>query len=259
MKPIKIFLHCFIGVVLVSLFSVGCQSRARLSNTVYFNQHKDSLLAIIAKKYEPTIQPGDRIIISISALDPASVAAFNLNIVATNAVSGYIVEADGTIKLPQLGKLAVRGFTRVRLVDTLAVLVSKFVSDPTIDVQFVNYKITVLGEVNRPGIINFPDGKVTIADAIGSSGDLTPYARKDNILVIREQEGRREFGEVNILSINAFNSPYFNLQQNDIVYIEPTKSKSLNSDQSLIRNLSVITSILSVISTVFFLVINLTK
>lgn len=250
----------FLIFIVISVFLIGCTSRAKLTNTTYFNQKNDSLLALEALIFEPTIQNGDKLAISISALDPLSVAPYNVG-ANSLGVGGatYIVENDGTIKFPQLGNLYIKGYKRKQLVDTLANKISKFVNDPTVIVQFVNYKVTVLGEVNTPGVLTFPEGRGNLIEAISSSGDLTPYARRENILVIREKNQKREFGYVNLLSINVFNSPYYHLQQNDIVYVEPTKAKATSTDQSLIRSLSVITTVLSVISTVFFLVINITK
>lgn len=246
--------------ILITLFAVGCTSRAKLTNTTYFNQKSDSLLAMDARFFEPTIQPGDKLKINVTALDPISVAPYNVGVSGSNiGESNYLVEIDGTIKFPQFGNLNVNGYKRTQLVDTLTNRIAKFVNNPIVNVQFVNYKITVLGEVNRPGVLNFPEGKGTLIEALGSSGDLTPYARRENILVIREKNDKREFGYVNLLSINVFNSPYYNLQQNDIVYVEPTKAKATSTDQTLLRNLSIITTILSVISTIFFLVINITK
>ena len=247
-------------LIALVLFAVGCTSRAKLTNTTYFNQKKDSLLAMDAHFFEPTIQPGDKLTILVSALDPISVAPYNVGVSGSNiGGSTYIVEADGTIKFPQFGILNIKGYKRTQLIDTLTNKIEKFVSNPLVSVQFINYKVTVLGEVNRPGVLTFPEGKGTLIEALGSSGDLTSYAKRENILVIREKNDKREFGYVNLLSINVFNSPYYTLQQNDIVYVEPTKAKATSTDQTLLRNLSIITTILSVISTVFFLVINITK
>ncbi len=255
------FIFKYLIVPIVFCCGIGCQSKAKLSNTVYFNQRKDSLLATIVKAYEPTIEPGDRLVITVTALDPQSVTPYNLN--ASNGLGntglGYLVEKDGNVRLPQLGKIMVKGYKLQQLVDTLTRRITLFVNDPVITVQFINFKITVIGEVNKPGVINISEGKVNMSEILGLAGDLTPYARRENIMIIREKDGIREFGTLNLLSINVFSSPYYNLQQNDIIYIEPTKAKATSSDQTLVRNLSIITSILSVISTVFFLVLNIAK
>ena len=242
---------------LINIF--GCVSNTKLSSITYFKQVKDSTLATQIQYSEPIIQIGDNLSIVISALSPESAIPYNLNFSQGDVSSnGYLVEKDSTIHLPQLGKMKVVGLSRIQLVNILTKELVKFVSDPIITIQFLNYKITVLGEVRNPGTKNFPQGKVNIIDAISAAGDLNNFANNNKILVIREGNGKREFGEVNLLSRNIFNSPYYNLQQNDIVYIEPT-SKRLESENSFYRNISITTSVISVVSTLIFLVINLTK
>ena len=150
------------------------------------------------------------------------------------------------------------GLTRKQLIEILTNELLKFVNDPIVTIQFMNFKVTVLGEVLSPGTKSIADGKVNIVEAISLAGDLTTFSNRNKILVIREVDGKREFGEVNMLSRNIFNSPYYYLHQNDIVYVEPT-SKKLENDQSFVRNLSITTTIISVISTLIFLIINITK
>lgn len=251
-------------VFLFYCLAIGCHPKGKLRTEIYFNQHKDSLLALIVEKSEPTIQPGDKLDISVYALDPLSVAAFNIKSLdqsgsGSGSSTGYLVDNDGTIGFPQLGRVLVKGYKQKQLVDTLTNKLSKFVNDPMVLVHFMNFKITIIGEVNSPKVLIFPEGKANLIEAIGMSGDLSVFARRDNIQVIREKDGRREFGEVDLLKINSFNSPYYNLQQNDIIYVQPNKSKSSNTDQTLFRSLSIITSVMSVISTIFVLVINITK
>ena len=246
---------------LIICITIACNSKAKLINTIYFNERKDSALALIINNYEPVVQPGDRLLITVSALDPASIAPYN-RINVNNGIGGsegYLVEVDGTIKFQQLGKLSVGGLRRSQIVDTVTRIISKFVNNPVVSVQFINFRVTVMGEVNRPTVLNIVEGRVNLLEVIGLTGDITPFGRRDNIMVIREKNGKREFGQINLLSMNSFNSPYFNMQQNDIVYVEPTKAKAISNDQALLRNLSVITSVLSVISTVFVLVLNITK
>ena len=240
---------------------MACNAKSKLINTIYFNERKDSALATIVNNYEPIVQPGDRLLITVSALDPASTAPYNRTNVnnGIGGSEGYLVETDGSIKFQQLGKLKVSGLRRSQIVDTVTKIISKFVTDPVVSVQFINFRVTVMGEVSRPTVLNIVEGKVNLLEVIGLTGDITPFGRRDNIMVIREKNGKREFGQINLLSMNSFNSPYFNLQQNDIVYVEPNKAKAISNDQALLRNLSVITSVLSVISTVFVLVLNITK
>ncbi|MDQ6813907.1 MAG: polysaccharide biosynthesis/export family protein [Bacteroidota bacterium] len=252
--------------LLVPIFFVffleSCNTDKKLQRVVYFNEQGDTTLSSIVQTVEPVIQPGDRLSIAISASNALSAAPYNLAtppIGALPAATGYLVEADGTIQFPQLGKLQVAGMKRKQLVDYLSKILIKYVNDPMVTIELLNFKITVLGEVGHQGTFAIPDGKVTLLDAIGLAGDLPFTARRDNITVIREKNGKRNFGKINILSKNAFSSPYYVLQQNDVVYVEPTKDKVAASDQSFIRNFSIATSILSVFTTVLLLVINTIK
>lgn len=267
-------------LVYISIFLQACHPEKKLSSLVYFNQQGDSALAKIVQNAEPLIQPGDRLSIIVNALDPASAAPYNLGSSGpasglTSASTpplgtpasgpgngGYLVEADSTIHFPQLGKIGVAGMQRRQLIDTLSRRLVKFLTDPIVTVQFLNFKITVLGEVARPGTINIPDGKVTLIEAIGLSGDLPITARRDNITVIREKNGQREFGRVNMLSKNVFSSPYFVLKQNDVVYVELTKEKVAATDlasSTLRTNISLVATALTVISTLVILIINIRK
>lgn len=257
---------------------LACNTGKRLNTLVYFNEQGDSVLAKKIQNYEPLISAGDRLSIVVNALDASSAAPYNLgssspavgsfsspgsaSSSATSANRGYIVEADGTIHFPQLGKIRVAGIQRKQLIDSLTQRLVKYVTDPIITVEFLNFKITVLGEVSRPGTLNIPDGKVTLIEAIGLAGDLPVTARRDNILVIREKNGQREFGHVNMLSKNVFNSPYFVLKQNDVVYVELTKEKVAATDLSgsiLRSNISLAATALTVISTIVILIINFRK
>lgn len=249
------------SVMVIGLLQ-SCNSEKNLASLVYFNQQGDSALAKIVQSTEPVIQPGDRLSITINALNATSAAPYNLGSSASGASgtnSGYLVEEDGTIQLPQLGKIKIAGMQRKPLVDLLTQMVSKFVTDPVVTIQFINFKITVLGEVNKAGALTIPEGKVTLLEAIGLAGDLTYYSRRDNIIVIRERNGKREFGTVNLLSKNAFSSPYFVLEQNDVVYVQLTKGKAAATDQAFVRNLAIGTSIISVLSSLVFLIINVTR
>ena len=236
---------------------------------MYFNEGGDTTLAKIVQSTEPVIQSGDRLSIVVNAANSLSAAPYNLGSstsgasatgASTGGAGGYLVEADGTIQFPQLGKIAVAGMKRKQLVDLLSATLTKYVNDPIVTIEFLNFKITVLGEVGHQGTFNIPEGKVTLIDAIGLAGDLPFTARRDNITVIRERNGVREFGRINVLSKNAFSSPYFVLKQNDVVYVEPTKDKvAAATDQSFLRNFTIATSVLSVFTTVVVLVINIIK
>jgi len=173
---------------------------------------------------------------------------------------GIVVEPDGRILYPQLGFIKAGGLTRIGLRDTLLNRLKTYLTDPVVAVEFVNFKITVLGEVNKQGLLQEADGNMTILEALGQAGDIAPTGRRDSILIVRETGSKREFGYVNLLSNEAFKSPYFVLQQNDVVYVQMNEKRlKQENEQVLVRNLSISTSILAVISTLGLLILNLTR
>lgn len=237
-----------------ALFS--CKPSSKIDKLIYF-KGGDSTRATIVNQAEPIILPGDRLSISVSStVVAASAQPYNI---ATATTSGYLVESDGNIAFPQLGRMHVQGMTRRQLTDSLTNVLGKYLVDPIVTIQFLNFKVTMLGEVAHPGTLTIPEGKATLVEAIGLAGDLTTVARRDNVMVIREKDGKREFGMINMLSKDAFSSPYYVLQQGDVVYVEPAKEKLSSSDQTFVRTLAIVTSVLSAFSTIVFLVVQITK
>ncbi len=246
-----------LGSVCTILFFPSCNTGKNIKQLVYLNNVPDSSYKKIIASGEARIQPGDRISIVVGALNTASALPYNMPAVATGSKVGYLVESDGTIELPQLGKMYVANFTRKSLSDSLTKILKKFLSEPLVIVQFVNFRITVLGDVAHPGVLEIPDGKVSIIEAIGLAGDLQISGKRENILIIREKGDERDFGRVDMTSTNVFKSPFYYLQQNDVVYVEMNKTKIAASDQTLIRNLTIASTIISVLTTLGFLLINL--
>ena len=208
---------------------------------------------------------GDALTITVNALDLEAVETFNLPVyspgqVGTDRVYSsytlqyYLVDKDGCIMFPTLGKIHVEGMTVSQLRDTLTYEISKSVVDPIVNVHFANFQITVLGEVTRPGRYNVTNERVTILDALGLAGDMTPYGKRDNILVAREVNGKMQFERLNINNAGIFSSPFFYLQQNDVVYVEPNGQRAVNS-QNISLYLSMITTLGSM-ATVIISVLN---
>ncbi len=246
-----------VSLIMLVFILHGCKNQSKLASVVYF-QNKDSLLVSLVQNEEPIIQVGDRLSIVVSALNAESVTPYNLNTSPSYGLGGYLVEMNGKIQVPQLGEKEVVGLTRVQLQNLLAKELIKYITDPIVTVQFINFKVTVLGEIGRPGTIQVPEGKLNIVEAIGLAGDLKQYSNRAKIMVIREKNGVRQFGYVDILSRNVFNSPYYYLAQNDIVYVEPLVDK-VESSQAFIKSLSIITTVISLVSTLFFIVLNISK
>lgn len=204
------------------------------------------------------IQPKDQISIVVSSRNPELVPMFNLPVVSYQAGSemvssagsqrlmGYSVDNNGDIDFPILGKLHVAGMTRWQLSDMIKdMLLDKgFLNDAVVTVEFLNFKISVMGEVNAPGTYTIDGDKITILQAISLAHDLTIFGKRENVSVIREQNGKRVIYDVNLCSTRLFESPAYYLQQNDIIYVEPSKIKAKQStlDDKGLRMTSILVS-----------------
>jgi len=243
-------------------------------NVAYFQDLTDTskiYTQAIKKTYEVEIQPDDILEIIINNINADAAAPFNLG--NTNPASiptvqltqgttgvklnsagadnstgkGYLVDKNGTIDFPVLGNMKVQGLTIPQLKDSLKIKLDKYLQEPIINVRLLNYKVTVLGEVLRPSTYSIPSERITVVDAIGMAGDLTIYGKRENVLLIREENGERKFIRMNLNSSEIFQSPYYYLKQNDIVYVEPNKAKIVSSDAIRIRNLAVFTSVITLL------------
>jgi polysaccharide export outer membrane protein len=171
---------------------------------------------------------------------------------------GYLVDEDGDIQFqsPDLGTLHVEGLTRDSLKILLDTKLKPFLKHPYYTIRFMNYRFTMLGEVTRPGIFSIPGEHVSLLDALALAGDMTLYGRRDNILVIREKEGKREQARLDLTKPDVMLSPYYYLQQNDVVYVEANKRKVQANDQATVRNISIAATIVSTIAIVLSLLRN---
>lgn len=167
---------------------------------------------------------------------------------------GYQVDEDGNIQFQGLGLLHVEGLTKAQLKDTLdSRLKNIYLKNPYYNIRFLNYRFTMLGEVAHPGIFSIPGEHISMLEAIGLAGDLTLFGRRDNVLIIRENEGKREWARLDLTKPQVMNSPYFYLQQNDVVYIEATKKKLAANDQSTTRTVTIAATVISTLAIVITL------
>ena len=226
----------------ITCFSISCVDTRK---AVYFNNIKDSNIPATTKDLEPIIQHNDIIAIHVSSLNPEASIIFNTPKSTNNSTSGgatslsgeangYLVNPDGTIQFPVLGNLKAVGLTKSQLRENIikSLLDKKLLVDPIVDIRFVNFRVTVLGEVGRPAVVNVPNEKISILEAIGMAGDLTIYANRENVLLIREVDGNKEIKRLNLNSNEIFESPYYYLKSNDVVYAEPNKTKVRSTSQS---------------------------
>ena len=231
--------------ICVLLFLFGFSSCTSTQKVIYFNDLTDSAAAASIKTakavFENTIQKNDQLWITVggSNLDDLQVlnSANGLGTAGGNssvgtsgsgALIGYLVEPDGKIKIPFIGKVQAEGLTRQQLEANLTVMFKEYTKNPVVNVRFLNYSFSVLGEVTRSGRHVMQTERATLLDAISLAGDLTDLARRDNVTVIREENGERKVGRINLLSKDFFNSPYFYLRNNDVVYVEPVKAKFIS-------------------------------
>lgn len=221
-------------LLLAAVFFTSCASR----KTVVFYQNVEDVLAKnnTVTNFETHLQPDDLLMIIVSAQDREAAAPFNLvNTMTTNpnnpAGTGqmqqqlYLVDNKGNIEFPVLGTIKISGLTKKEAIDYLTTEISKYIIRPIVNMRIMNFKVTVQGEVNRPGIHTVVSERLTLADAIALSGDMTVYGKRDNVLVIREIEGKRIPYRVDMTQADFITSPYYYLNQNDIVYVEPNKTR----------------------------------
>ncbi len=261
MKRTYLFIVPYVLCPLVFL-TASCTSTR---NVAYFYNAADTTLATSNESPEMLIQKNDILSIFISSLSPEASSVFNStnnfsinSTTATGAPSytaGYLVNIDGYIQLPILGNVKAVGLTKKQLKDdiTKSILEKKLLLDPIVNIRHLNYEVTVIGEVNRPTVITVPSERISLVKALGLAGDLTIYGKRDNVLLIREEEGKKRIRRIDLSSSNFLLSPYYYLKPNDVVYVEPNKAKvaSASRTQMLIPTFL---SGLSIIVTLIYLV-----
>lgn len=221
----------------------------------------------IDQKYEPIIHGDDLLAIMVNSRDPELALPFNLPMVSYQMGSasgsigqqrmlGYLVDTNGNIDFPILGKIHAEGMTRMQLTDLIKEKLIKgdLIKDPIVTIQFLNFKISVMGEVAGPGSFSISGDRITLLEALSMAGDLTIYGKRDRVAVIRENNGIRTVLFHDLRSADIFNSPCYYLQQNDIVYVEPNKAKSGQSDINQNNSVGVWISVLSLLTTIGVLI-----
>ena len=244
-------------VFLVAVFALT--SCATVKDIAYFQNKAVNQPEKIDKHAGIVIQPKDVLSIVVSSRNPELVAMFNLPVVSYQAGSeflpagnynqrlmGYSVDNEGCVDFPVLGKLKVAGLTRWELSDVIKgkLIANGLLTDAIVTVEFMNFKISVLGEVNSAGTFAIEGDKVTVLQAISMARDLTIFGRRDNVSVIREKEGERVIYELNLTDVSLFKSPAYYLQQNDIVYVQPSdiKARQSTTDDKSLRMTSIFVS-----------------
>lgn len=255
--------------LLLTLFVFSCKPKENLS---YMKNIEELATETALHKSHNTIQVGDQLVILVTAKDMDVVKPFNQNyssseVVALNNLAGsntpnsgaqsivgptYIVDANGNIDFSGIGKINTTGKTITELKAEITAKVAQYVINPTVNIRLVNFKVTVLGEVNRQGDYLIPNGNATILNALGLAGDLTIYGKRDNVLVVRNIDGIITKTHINLADANFINSPYFYLKQGDVIYVSANKTREKTS--RLDPNAGIYISVASIIVTILALV-----
>lgn len=199
----------------------------------YFQDISDSVtVERISQQFEARIDEGDILSIHVSSLSAEASSFFN--VVGENTdkqvANTYLVDAEGNVEMPLIGAVSVSGLTGIEAKNKIKSKLNKYLIDPTVNVRIRNFKVTVLGEVKLPGVYTIPNEKVTLVEALGLAGDLSIFGKRKNVLLIREKNGERTFVRIDLSSKELFNSEYYYLHSNDIIYVEPGKGKIASAD-----------------------------
>lgn len=232
----RFFFALLIGFVF--LLAPSCKTREKL---VYFQNGNLDSLGNVQSNFNPTFQIDDFLSIVVTAQEPESVIPFNLiptlaqssnnNGYATGipASNGYLIDNDGNIQFPILGEIHLAGLNRQDAVKLIQEKLKDYLKGPGVQIQILNYKITVLGDVKNPGTFKIPNERITLLEAIGLSGDLNMTGVRQNVLVIREENGQKKEYRVDLTDKEFFASPVYYLHQNDVIYIEPNNTARTTS------------------------------
>lgn len=269
MKSSRFLLFAFVAVLALATSCGQVKDIAYFQNKIVDSPEK------IDKHVGIVIQPKDMLSIIVSSRNPELVVMFNLPVVSYQAgseitsaggyqrLTGYIVDNEGYIDFPVLGRLKVAGMTRWELAEMVKnkLVNDGYLSDAVVTVEFMNFKVSVIGEVNAPGTFSIDGDKVTVLQAISLARDLTIFGMRENVTVIRERDGERTMYEINLCDVSMFDSPAYFLQQNDIVYVQPSdiKARQSTTDDKTLRMTSIFVSGGSLLVSLASLIVGLIK
>ena len=268
MKLSRLMLYACLPVLLLA--TASCSTYKKIN---YLQDVVPDKAERIAINKGILIQPKDMISIVVSSRNPELALMFNLPVISYQAGSevvsgqgtqrllGYVVDNDGNIDFPVLGLIKAAGMTRWELANEIKSMIieQNYIKDPVVTVEFMNFKISVMGEVRAPGTYTIEGDKITLLQALSLAKDLTIFGRRDNVSVIREQDGERVIYQVDLRSVSLFESPAYYLQQNDIVYVEPNKVRAGQStiNENNVKSVSLWVSVGSFLTSLAVLIVNI--
>lgn len=248
-----------LGATVILLFS-SCKT---YKNVPYFIDIPDTVLHTSVKTtafHAPYIQPDDILLVNVQTLDEKSnqlfaasntvtqsIGSSSVGMTGNQATAGHLVDKEGNIELPIIGVVHVAGLTTQQAKEMLKGKIRDLYKEATVDVRFNNFKITIMGEVARPATYVITEEKISVLDALGLAGDLTIYGKRDKVMLIRDSADTKNMVRINLNSKDFISSPYFWMQQNDILYVEPDTSKAASLDMARTRNYAIAASVLSLL------------
>lgn len=262
-KPTLFHIKKFVLFISILSFLYSCGTK---QDIVYFQDVDVIGNSKTIHNYTHIFQPDDVITINVSALDFDAVKSFNLPAVSFIREDGeigraaqqtYLIDSNGNIDFPVLGSLKLSGLNRIQATTMLKDMLKDYIKEPIVNIRTVNFKVTVLGEVNRPGSFTIPNERITVLEALGLAGDMTIQAERKNVLVVREENGSKTYNRIDLTSETVFNSPVYYLSQNDVVYVEPNNSRVKSSTVG--PSTSTTLGVISTLVTVAALIISITR
>jgi polysaccharide export outer membrane protein len=252
-----------VSLVLLVLTAALMSSCTSYKNVAYFRNlsdstyiYKDGAIVQTAAYKDVRIQPNDILSVDIRTIDPEVNTALGSTLVTAEksvntemaaAATGYLVDADGNIELPIAGKIKVGGLTTAEAKEQVRQKALKYYKEPVVNVRIINFKVTVLGEVSRPGMYLINGEKATVLDALSQAGDMTIFGKRSNVLLAREENGRKKMIRFDLNATDMFESPYFYLRQGDMLYVQPNRGKAAANDAALARTYTIVASTLSLL------------
>lgn len=247
------------GALYIIFFCLLLASCSTPKRSQYFDTiTKDTTISgFVTPDFEAKVQPGDNLGISINSLSTEEDAKFNSTIVSEGAstsvsVPSYLVSPAGTIKMYRLGEIKVEGLTRRELAEKLQQDLSPYLKNPLVNISFLNHKVTVMGAVTSPQVINMPEESITLLEALARSGNITKDGKKSNVMIVRETGTEKQMKMVNLEDHSIFTSPWYHLRPNDIVYVRSDFERE-DRDEKRRRLQTTVSLVVSAVS--FFIII----
>lgn len=237
------------GLLLIVFILSSCISQKDLVYVRNIDINEKYIAKDLNKSKDLIIGTGDQLSITVDGVDRESIRPFNIQQDISASIRSYLVDSNGDITFPVVGKIRVSGLTKAQISKVIDEKLAPFLKNPTITVQLENFQISVLGEVSRPGKYASQNDRITIFEALSMAGDITIYGKKRNVLITRELNGKIEFTRLDLTNPEIFNSEYYFLKQNDVIYIEPNRMRPLNSPNS-IGQLTVISIATTLVSSI---------